>query len=124
MTLRHAIAALFFVASVPVCAGAAAGLVSLGDTLLGDSVPYSCGKRGLVVGLMGIWGVVLFGILMGQVDRIATWIAPPPASDDPAKGCALASIAIVRDRTRSIPRGTAREVALGNGLLTTCNERR
>jgi hypothetical protein len=83
MTLRPAIAALFFLASVPVCAGAAAGVVYLGDGLLGDSVSYTCGKRGLVVGLMGIWATVLFGFLMGQVDRIATWIAPLPDAARP-----------------------------------------
>ncbi len=86
MTLRPAIAALFFVASVPLCAGVAAGVVYLGDRLLGDSVPYTCGKRGLVVGLMGLWGTVLFGFLMGQVDRIATWIAPLPGPDGPPQG--------------------------------------
>jgi len=46
------LATLFFLASIPVCAGLAAGAVYLGDTLLGDTVSYSCGKRGLVVGLM------------------------------------------------------------------------
>lgn len=88
MTLRPAVAALFFFASVPVCAGVALGAVSLGDALLGDTVPYSCGKRGLVVGLMGIWGTVLFGFLMGQVDGIATRIAPAPDSGEPARGSA------------------------------------
>ncbi len=47
-----------------------------GDVLLGDTVPYTCGKRGLAVGLMGIWGTVLFGFLMGQVDQLAAWISP------------------------------------------------
>ena len=96
MTLRPAIAALFFLTSIPVCAGIAAAVVYLGDCLLGDSVPYSCGKRGLVVGLMGIWGTVLFGFLMGQVDRIATWIAPLPG---PAEAAGLRALFRKRDRS-------------------------
>ncbi len=83
MALRPAAAALFFLATVPVCAGIAAGAVYVGDRLLGGAVPYECGKRGLVVGLMGIWGTVLFGFLMGQADRIATRIAPPPSHPVP-----------------------------------------
>lgn len=81
MSPRSALATLLFLASVPVCATVAAGIVYLGDALLGDTIPYSCGKRGLVVGLMGIWGVVLFGFLMGQVDRLVTRIAHLSDSD-------------------------------------------
>lgn len=86
MTLRPAIAALVFAGAVPVCAGVSVGVVNCGDALLGDAVPYSCGKRGLLVGLMGIWGTVLFGYLMGQVDRIVTRIVPAVNSDHFAKG--------------------------------------
>lgn len=69
-------AALFFAVSVPLCAAAAAVVVHLADRALGESVPSVCGKRGLVVGVMGIWGVVLFGFLVEQADRVATWIDP------------------------------------------------
>ena len=106
MSLRPAIAAVVFLASVPACAGVAAGAVYLGDALLGDTVPYSCGKRGLAVGLMGIWGVVLFGFLMGQVDRLATWIAPLPGSD-PVKDRPPVLIGAVRGLTRSTPHAFA-----------------
>ena len=77
MSLRI-VAALFFAASVPVCAAVAFVSVFAADRALGETVPSSCGKRGLIVGLMGIWGTVLFGYLMGQADRVATWLAPPP----------------------------------------------
>jgi hypothetical protein len=75
MTLRPAAAALFVLATLPVCAGLAVGAVHLGDRLLGDAIPHECGKRGLVVALMGMWGTVLFGVLVGQVDWVAGRIA-------------------------------------------------
>ena len=83
MTVRPVAAALFSLATVPACAGLAVGAVSLGDCLLGDIVPHDCGKRGLVIGLMGIWGTVLFGFLVGQVD----WIAGRIAGSDPVADC-------------------------------------
>jgi hypothetical protein len=94
---------LIFVVAAPACAGVAAGAVSFADALLGDTVPYSCGKRGLVAGLMGIWGVVLFGFLMGQVDRLVTWIAPLRGLD-PVKEGAPVPIGTYRDRHRATPR--------------------
>lgn len=72
---RNVAAALFALCSVPVCAAAAAATVWTGDYLLGEAVPSSCGKRGLVVGLLVIWGVVLFGFLVGQLEWIAERIA-------------------------------------------------
>jgi hypothetical protein len=75
MVVRRVAAALVAVGSIPLCAAAAAGAVYSGDCLLGETVSSSCGKRGLVVGLMGIWGTVLFGFLLGQVDRVADRIA-------------------------------------------------
>lgn len=90
MTLRPIAAALFFLATVPVCAGIAVGAVYLADWLLGDSVSYECGKRGLVVGLMGMWGTVLFGFLVSQVDWIAGRIADSDPVDQVA-GCGAVS---------------------------------
>jgi hypothetical protein len=86
--VRHVAAALFAVCSVAVCAGVAFAAVRAGDHLLGETIPASCGKRGLVVGLMGIWGTVLFGFLLGQVDWITDKIAggeapAPPAAPKP-----------------------------------------
>ena len=69
------VAALFFIAAVPVAAAAAVAAVLGVDHLIGENVPRASGKRGLVVGLIGIWGTVLFGYLMGQVDRVATWLS-------------------------------------------------
>lgn len=74
MALRSVAAAFVFAALLPVCAAAGLAAVYCGDHLLGDLMP--CGKRGLLVGLLGIWGTVLFGFLLGQVDRLATWISP------------------------------------------------
>ena len=116
MSPRPAIAALIFVVAVPVCAGVAAGAVSFGDALLGDTVPSSCGKRGLVVGLMGIWGVVLFGFLMGQVDRLVTWIAPLRGLDPVREGAP-----VPRDTVRDQTRATAPSApAFANRAVITC----
>lgn len=82
--LRHVVAALFAVCSIGVCAGVAFAAVRACDHLLGETVPSSCGKRGLVVGLMGIWGTVLFGFLLGQVDWITDKIAGGEAHSPPA----------------------------------------
>ena len=119
MSPRPAIA-LIFVVAVPVCAGVAAGAVSFSDALLGDTVPSSCGKRGLVVGLMGIWGVVLFGFLMGQVDGLATRIAPLRGLD-PVKDSAPTPIGTNRDRHRAPPREFAPSAPPStNRVVSTC----
>ena len=72
---RNVAAALFAVCSIPVCAAATTAAVWTGDHLLGEAIPSSCGKRGLVVGLMAIWGVVLFGFLVGQAEWVTGRIA-------------------------------------------------
>ncbi len=82
--LRHVAAALFAVCSIAVCAEVAFAAVRACDHLLGETVPASCGKRGLVVGLMGIWGTVLFGFLLGQVEWIADKIAGGEVPSPPA----------------------------------------
>ena len=71
MALRRIAAALVALGSIPLCAAVAAGAVYSADGLLGETIPSSCGKRGLVVGLMGIWGTVLFGFLLGQAEWVA-----------------------------------------------------
>ena len=88
MVLRRVTAALVALGSIPLCAAVAAGAVYSADCLLGETVPSSCGKRGLLVGLMGIWGTVLFGFLLGQADWIADQIADPahPEPSNPAAG--------------------------------------
>jgi hypothetical protein len=77
--MMRLVAALFFVAAVPVCAAVAVAVVTGADQLIGENVPRASGKRGLVVGIVGIWGTVLFGFLIGQADRVATWLSPAPA---------------------------------------------
>lgn len=78
---RHVAAAAFAVCSIPVCAGVALAAVRGTDELLGDTIPESCGKRGLVIGLLGMWGVVLFGFLLEQASWIADRIAPSDAEN-------------------------------------------
>jgi MFS family permease len=78
--LRHLLAGFFALSSIPVCAAVAAAAVASADHLLGEMVPASCGKRGLALGLIGMWGVVLFGFLLGQVERVADRIVGATAS--------------------------------------------
>ena len=75
MVLRHATAALVALGSIPVCAVLAACAAYSASCLLDEAVTLPHGKRGLATGLIGIWGVVLFGFLLGQIDWIATRIA-------------------------------------------------
>ena len=75
--MMRLVAALFFIAAVPVCAAVAIALVTGVDHLIGENVPRAVGNAGLVVGIVSIWGTVLFGYLMGQADRVATWLSPP-----------------------------------------------
>lgn len=91
--LRNVAAALFAVCSIVVCAGSAFAAVRACGHLLGEMVITSCGKQGLVVGLIGMWGVVLFGFLLEQAWRVADRIAVPrprrpriPVGADPGVG--------------------------------------
>jgi hypothetical protein len=90
MGLRRVLASLFYLSAIPVCGSVAVGAVMAGDHLFGETVPSSSGKRGLVIALMGVWGVVLFGFLLKQAEWLADTIAgaEEPACPAPSKsGC-------------------------------------
>jgi len=76
---RRIAAAAFAVCSIPACAGVALAAVRATDAQLGETIPSSCGKRGLAIGLIGLWGVVLFGFLLEQASWVADRIARPDA---------------------------------------------
>jgi hypothetical protein len=95
MSLRRTTAALLVVVSFPVCAAVAGAAVLGADCLLAEAVPPARGKRGLFVGLMGIWGLVLFVFLMGQIAWLSDWI----------DGCSEPSVPSAPDhRTTAVPR--------------------
>jgi hypothetical protein len=75
--------------SIPCFAVIVLNIVRAADCMLGETIPSSSGKRGLVIGMMEIWGTVLFGFLVCQTERLACKIteinpfAPSEAEVDP-----------------------------------------
>jgi hypothetical protein len=114
MSPRTVLAAVLFFASVPVCAAVAGAVAYLGDVLLGETVPSTCGKRGLVVGLMGIWAIVLFGFLINLADQVATRISAAPGTSATC-GRELATLTHARRAAATAPDQLSRSAPLAAG---------
>ncbi len=68
---------LFAIVSVPVCAGLALGAYMVANWLFALACPQASTYRVLVSGLFAMWGVVLFGLLFEESNRIAGGLSQP-----------------------------------------------